>query len=95
MTRVCMVCSATLGEKCPRCGSFASADIESIGERAALRNPQTQRTLEYVERFHCHKCGLDFDAGEGGETHGICQPCQDAAAQDCERKASTGSRRAE
>ena len=64
MTVQCMDCKKVLSEKCPRCGNKAMAYWESIGGKL-------------TRRFICTGvlCALGFDAGEGGVSHGICEPC--------------------
>lgn len=60
MTRLCMDCKSYLGEKCPLCGAVATlVNAESSG----------------VAWYECSGCAVNFIAGEGGTTHGLCAKC--------------------
>jgi DNA-directed RNA polymerase subunit RPC12/RpoP len=56
-----MRCDRTIGEKCAKCGTEATAN--SNGH--ALTNAE----------FDCPSCGHHFLQGDGGETGGLCTPC--------------------
>jgi hypothetical protein len=63
MTRTCAWCQTDLGERCPRCHSLkVTAEPVLVGDQPA--------------RAECGACGHRFRRGEGGETHGCCEPCR-------------------
>ena len=76
MTRICVQCQRTIGEKCGRCGTEA-APLHAKGQ------PPTE-----VE-FRCPFCTHQFSQGEGGETGGMCEPCLDAALRNAREQQNT------
>jgi len=64
MTRTCILCNRTIGEKCVQCGTEASV------------NPNVHALTE--AEFDCPACGHHFTKGDGGATGGMCEPCFDA-----------------
>lgn len=61
MTRICCWCGAVLGEKCAECGG----PVARVGE-----------TLAGEAFYRCGPCNTQNPAGDGGVTHGICEPCK-------------------
>jgi hypothetical protein len=68
MTRLCMDCGIELGEKCPTCGSLDVQDAQIAGVAAGKAK-------------FCQTCGLLFDRGRGGQTHGLCAKCVHTRAE--------------
>ena len=61
MTRICMVCTKTYGEKCPQCGTIA----QPFGSGEKRRYACSKK-----------RCSVNtFPIGDGGETHGVCDEC--------------------
>jgi rRNA maturation protein Nop10 len=87
MTRQCMDCKATLGEKCPSCGT------ENLVKHYRPRDPDNPDPDDRVKVFTCMNalcpkniamdsiCGFQFDEGAGPNnttnciTTGICPKC--------------------
>lgn len=64
MTRVCMDCEKTLGEKCPGCGEEATKVTDSNNAK---------HFYFFCENMNCYK--ILFQRGEGGTTTGLCSEC--------------------
>lgn len=43
-----------------KCSKCGGSDLSTIGEKL----------------YKCQPCGIIFDAGDGGITHGLCDSCQ-------------------
>lgn len=76
MTRVCMDCKFSIGEKCPRCGTEVteSALFDFVIRAAALIFGVTASDMPVLT---CTKCALKFTLGDGGDTHGLCDGCKE------------------
>lgn len=69
MTRQCANCKLILGEKCPTCGS----------ENLIVLNREDDLP---PDTFECHNCHHEFQEGEGGTTHAICDSCLEKQRQE-------------
>ena len=68
MTIICAWCGDEMSESCPLCGCRKLMMISSMD------NPRP-------DQFQCSK-GHTFDEGEGGDSHGICNPCLEKRRQE-------------
>lgn len=68
MISQCCVCKKIEHVKCPKCGAIIP-DSE----------PLDMTLLEKYENSHrlCFGCGHQFQAKDGGYSHGYCRPCMD------------------
>ena len=73
MTRQCADCKLIMGEKCHICGSQNLILLNREGDLP----PDT---------FECHK-NHQFQEGQGGVTHGICDSCLEKRRQEVESAA--------
>ena len=74
MTRVCIRCNRTIGEKCAQCGT----EVTAVSNRHAATDAH----------FDCPSCGHHFQQGDGGETGGMCEPCFDAELRSAHEEAT-------
>jgi len=72
MTRQCTDCKIIMGEKCPKCGS----------QNLILLNREDEPPPDW---FECVKQHV-FQEGDGGITHGICDPCLEKRRQEVMEK---------
>ena len=75
MTRFCIHCSRTVGEKCARCGA----------EATPLKTNSRGHAMSGTD-FDCLACGHHFTQGDGGEAGGMCGPCFDAESRRADEK---------
>jgi hypothetical protein len=68
VTRQCTDCKIIMGEKCSACGS-QSLILLNRGDDLP------------PDMFECHNHHI-FEEGEGGVTHGICDPCLEKRRQE-------------